>query len=260
MKRNIEPDTQRNTPDPAENEIVQEELVPAEEDRLPESKRNRPVKQFRSTFIGIAARLAAAGFSQEYIAIACGVAERTILEWKNKYPAFRNACDEGKLHAERQLVARGLRAAGGYNIRSRKIKIHKTADGDTETTTEISTKHFPPDAQLLVFFLVNMNRKRGQDDWVQPKTIEVNSKTLNLNNLPANASKALDALAAAFQEEEDQHRKAVESHECENAGEPGEVFSEHTENTGGKRGVSVEATRVSGEGRETTIGVLGPDD
>jgi hypothetical protein len=73
-----------------------------------------PKGKFREDFVPVAARLKAAGFSDDDLAYSFGVTHDTIEKWKKKYPTFKAVCNNGKQMAARYLVAQGLKAAAGY--------------------------------------------------------------------------------------------------------------------------------------------------
>lgn len=120
-------------------------------------------KKFSPALVPVIARLAAAGFTQESIARIIGVTRRTLLLWATERPEVKEALEQGKEVAIKHLVEAGLRSALGMTLVTKTVR--QTERG-TEVKTE--TKTMPPDSHLLLFFLYNLSRQLGKDEWSPP--------------------------------------------------------------------------------------------
>jgi hypothetical protein len=161
------------------------------------------ITRYDPKFTDITARVIAAGFTQADLAWILGVAKTTIIGWCDKYPEFKSAYESGKEHAKRTLVATGLQAACGYNLTSVRTKVTVEGwiedpehpgtllGGKTKTETTTDTTHYPPNANLLIYMLSNIDRQLGGTDWLQKSTGPDNGgKTLILNVGNANTLEA----------------------------------------------------------------------
>jgi len=141
-----------------------------------------PLSKYKPEYTETAARLIGANFSQKSLAYLLGVSEWTIGEWKRKYPEFKEACEDGKRSIKRRLVSNGLLESLGYEYETSKTKVTKDAEGNI-LKTEITTfkNKQPPNHNLLMFILCNLDRQIGDDEWKSKHSIEVDSKTLNVS-------------------------------------------------------------------------------
>lgn len=128
-------------------------------DDEPKKYKVRKRAKFNYKFIQIAARLIAAGHTESDIGYVLGVKKSTVASWKQRYPQFKAACDNGKVMARNYLVSKGLRAAGGYDYSEETFEL-RAVEGEVErqlVCIKRVNKHQKPDGNLLTFFLVNMD-------------------------------------------------------------------------------------------------------
>lgn len=84
------------------------------------------------------------------------VTEKTLNNWKTKYPEFFQSLKKGKDEFDTREVETALRdRATGYSHPDTHISNFK----GKITTTNI-TKHYPPDTTACIFWLCNRNRLR----------------------------------------------------------------------------------------------------
>lgn len=136
--------------------------------------------KFNFDFVEMASRMVAAGMTETDLGYVLGVKPGTIKKWKQRYAEFKEACSSGKEIAKQYLVAKGLRAAFGYDYEEVDQVLTRNKDGELVVTKETrKLKHKAVDKDLLIFFLINM--ARGSGEWKNVKSIEVTEKKQNLN-------------------------------------------------------------------------------
>jgi len=157
--------------------------------------------KFNYDFVELACRLKAAGFSDEDLAYAFGVHHDTIRLWRHRFPEFKKACEDGKKMAVQYLVARGLRAAAGYEYEEANEKYKTVFDPKTGETKQVLVgrsvfkKYQPPDARLLMFMLSNLD----PENWAKSHKIEVDeNRNINIRLQGEVASDQIRRLAGAF--------------------------------------------------------------
>ena len=84
------------------------------------------------------------------IAIFFGVQEKTINNWKHRYPLFLQSIKRGKLQADAEVAEKLFHRACGYSHPDVHISNYQ---GDI-TITEL-TKHYPPDTAAAFIWLKN---------------------------------------------------------------------------------------------------------
>ena len=133
-------------------------------------------------FVKVAARLVASGHTERDLGYVLGVRRCTISKWKQRYPQFAAACENGKAIAKNYLVSSGLKAACGYDYEEEfweKKKTGEDAEGAPIYEMQLvkkTKKHQKPDASLLQFFLINMS-----DEFTNTKNINVTETRRNLD-------------------------------------------------------------------------------
>lgn len=116
----------------------------------------RPTK-YKPEFCHQAREIAKLGAIDAEIATILGVANSTLDLWKNEYPEFSEALNEGKEIADSNVQKSLYHRAVGYSHKA--VKIFQTRDG--ETIEHEYTERYPPDPTSGIFWL--KNRKRA--DW-----------------------------------------------------------------------------------------------
>lgn len=161
--------------------------------------------EFSPHFLETATRLVAAGLTEKDLAYVLGTTHARIKMWKRKNPLFKQACTNGRQVAKTYLIARGLKAAAGYNTDEVNYKIkRKVLDDGTvvEYAAEESHfhKHVKPDSTLLVFMLANISRQlKDEVPWQSQHRIDVSEdKKVTINISGKVASEQIDRLAGAF--------------------------------------------------------------
>jgi len=167
--------------------------------------------RFNYDYIQVAARLIAAGHTESDIGYVLGVKKSTIASWKQRYPQFKAACDNGKKMARNYLVSKGLRAAGGYDYAEETFELRTVKNEDGEDTKELVlikkvNKHQKPDGNLLTFFLVNLD----PENFSHTKNIKIDqtNKTLNLELTGQIESDTIRQFAGKLLEEAEKQDKA----------------------------------------------------
>lgn len=102
--------------------------------------------------------LALLGATETEMAAAFGVCLKTITNWENKHPLFRQAILDGRLAADAQVGQRLFERALGYEHDEDKI-FYDSKEGKSVVVP--TTKRYPPDTTAAIFWLKN----RRPEDW-----------------------------------------------------------------------------------------------
>lgn len=117
--------------------------------------------KYKPEYVDIAEKLKTAGFSNDDIGWALGVyGGGTIRSWMDSHPDFRAAIERGREKTRQRLVAKGIRAASGYDYEEHNEKWVTTNQIDEEGNPvevmkerSVFKKHKPPDTKMLLSFL-----------------------------------------------------------------------------------------------------------
>jgi hypothetical protein len=188
--------------------------------------------KFDYEFVKIAARLVSAGLTESDLGYVLGVKPTTINKWKQRYEEFRLATASGssaKDIAKSHMIATGIRSAMGYDYEEVDIVTEWSPNPEYDISDENSPthrmvekkrttklRHRPPDKDLLLFFLINMDR--GQGNWKNVKSIEIEQKktVTNVNltgQIESTDIRRLAGAAAKIADDQDMisHTKQIDS-------------------------------------------------
>jgi hypothetical protein len=93
------------------------------------------------------------GLTDEQIAENCGIAVRTLYEWKNKHPQIMQALKKGKAWADTEVENALFRRATGYD--------YEETTWEDGKKTKVVKKHVPGDVTAQIYWLKN----RRPDLW-----------------------------------------------------------------------------------------------
>ncbi len=167
--------------------------------------------KYNREFVQVASRMVAAGMTEKELGFFLGVKPATIKKWKQRYDEFALATKNGssaKEIAKSHLVANGLRAAMGYDYEEVDRVMERNSEGELIVKKETrKLKHKPIDKDMLIFFLINMDR--GEGNWKNVKSVEIEQKKQNVNiNLTGEIeASTIKALAGAAIKEADKMEK-----------------------------------------------------
>jgi transcriptional regulator with XRE-family HTH domain len=132
-------------------------------------KRGRP-SRYHDFYLPIIAELAAGkGFTDKELAKKLGVTERTINNWKEKYPDFFQSLKKGKNETDDKVENALLGNALGYEYEEKEYIV---IEGVEKLKTR-KIKHMKPDTTAQIFWLKNRRKKR----WRDTQEIEIHDKT-----------------------------------------------------------------------------------
>ena len=117
--------------------------------------------------------LAAMGATNEEIALAMGVSERTIMRWAKEHESFGKALGEGKGVSDAKVIRSLYERATGYEYEEEKKIIEYDKDGNVKPVKiEKTKKHVPPDVTAQIFWLKN----RQPEKWRDRKELQIGNK------------------------------------------------------------------------------------
>ena len=132
--------------------------------------------KWHPSFIGIAREISKHGLTDEEIAAAFSVTERTITRWKKEHPPFASALKRGKdtpnKKVERSLFERAL----GYSHPDTDIRV---VNGTIVKTPIV--KHYPPDTTAAIYWTKNRDPKRWRD---KTEVVPQNPDGTAMNTVP----------------------------------------------------------------------------
>jgi hypothetical protein len=120
------------------------------------NKGGRPSKYDKIDLVQVE-RLAGLGLIDTEIALVLGICEKTLNNYKEK-TEFLQAIKRGKAIADKEVVRSLYERAIGYNHPEVKVFQH-----NGEIVTHNVTKHYPPDATSMIFWLKNRDPERWRD-------------------------------------------------------------------------------------------------
>lgn len=130
----------------------------------------RPTK-YKEDYATQAQVLCAKGFTDLDMAEAFGVSVRTIDNWKEEHEEFLQSIKSGKALADQRVERSLYERATGYEHPEDKI-----FNNGGEALRVETTKHYPPDATALIFWLKNRKPK----EWREKSEVDHNIKTVNV--------------------------------------------------------------------------------
>ncbi len=130
------------------------------------NKVGRPTK-YSEDYCRQAKEFCLLGATDEQLARFLEVSVDTIYEWKKVYPKFSEAIKVGKDVADAKVAKSLYERACGYSHKQDKIFSNNGEPMIVETT-----KHYPPDATSMIFWLKN----RQKANWRDKQDYEVTGK------------------------------------------------------------------------------------
>lgn len=106
--------------------------------------------------LGLVRDLVLLGMTEKRIARALGVTQDTFITYKRLYPELQQAVDNAKTMADARVIRALYERATGYEHRDTHFASYLG-----QITSEEYTKHYPPDVQAAIAWLVNS----GNVDW-----------------------------------------------------------------------------------------------
>ena len=110
--------------------------------------------------------MARKGFIDKEMCAVLHISEPTLTGWKKKYPEFFTSLNDWKHEANENVVRSLYERACGYEHPEDKIFCH-----NGEIISERVTKHYPPDATSIIFWLKN----REPNKWRDKQEVEVSA-------------------------------------------------------------------------------------
>lgn len=103
--------------------------------------------------------IAMRGLTDSEMAAVFGIKPELIQRWKEFYPDFEKAIEEGRTHADAKVVeALYLKATGYYHPDT---KVHWDKHGDAQTLEVM--KHYPPSDKAIEMWLTNRQKEHWKN-------------------------------------------------------------------------------------------------
>jgi hypothetical protein len=128
---------------------------PASKTKMTKNKGGRPTK-YKTEYAKQAEKLCKLGATDAELATFFDVSEVTLNAWKGKHPEFLKSLRVAKAEADARVERSLYQRAVGYSHPD----VHISSYEGKITLTPI-TKHYPPDATSMIFWLKN----RKSDEW-----------------------------------------------------------------------------------------------
>lgn len=117
-----------------------------------------------------------------------GVAESTLHLWKLKHPEFKEALDRGKMIADANVASRLYQNAMGYSHPDTKVLV---VNGEVQEV-EI-TRHYPPNARSIEYFLNNRQRAKWNRQPTETEEQQESIQKVQIEVVNANQSNSDEA-------------------------------------------------------------------
>lgn len=133
-------------------------------------KMGRPTKYNVNYHPLLVESLARNGFTDKEISEKIGISEKTLNNWKNKYPDFLQSLKRGKEHIVGKLEHALYESALGYEVKEEEGYIDKES-GEYVTKT-VKFKHVAKNVTAQIFALKNLAPERWREKQQIDHTID----------------------------------------------------------------------------------------
>lgn len=121
------------------------------------------------------------------LAVALGVSERTINNWKHKHPDFRRVLSEGKLQADANVAVGLYKRATGYKFMDTDIRTVGVGKGESEIVKTEVEREMHPEPGAAQYWLNN----RQPDRWKARTEVALEVPSLDLETAEARFAKVM---------------------------------------------------------------------
>lgn len=120
------------------------------------------------------------GLTDDQIANNMGIGNRTLYEWKQKYPQISQALKRGKEIVDVEVENALLKRALGYTFTetTKELRENPKTGNEELVVTKVVTKEIAPDTTAQIFWLKN----RRPDLWRDKQNVDIKG-TLNTGQL-----------------------------------------------------------------------------
>jgi hypothetical protein len=146
-------------------------------------KQIHPNKKYHPQCAVTAKILLEQGLKNKDVYKILGISEVTGIEWKKKFPKFKQAFIDGKKNRVKQVKDALIKKALGFTIDSEEIVVVSDGkDMGSHWEKVPIVKYFPPDTASIKFYLKNRwnDEGGGKEKWSDKQELELS----NENNEP----------------------------------------------------------------------------
>lgn len=120
------------------------------------------------------------GLIDAQIAHNMGISERSLVDWKNRFPAISAALKKGKAPVDIEVENALLKKALGYEYEETVTEITEGIDGQQRKHIRRFKRHMPPDVGAMCFWLKNRRPDKWRDKVEAPITADKNAPIFEL--------------------------------------------------------------------------------
>lgn len=146
--------------------------------------------KYHSRLDDVAYRMTLAGATDKELAELFKVSKTTIYAWKEKYPSFCDAIDNGKGLADGNVAFAAYNRAVGYNHTTTKDRVI-----NDEVVKLEEVRHYPAEPQMIKMWLTNRRPKEWREKADVDVTVNLENKTLEeIREHRKNLQRKIDAM------------------------------------------------------------------
>jgi hypothetical protein len=145
---------------------------------LAKKKQIHPNKKYHKQCAVTAKILVENGLINKDVYKTLGISEVTGIDWKKKYPEFKQAFIDGKKNRIKQIKGALIKKALGFSIDSEEVvTLSDGKDMGSHWEKVPVIKYFPPDIAAIKFYLKNRwnDEGAGKEKWSDRQELELSN-------------------------------------------------------------------------------------
>lgn len=158
---------------------------------------NYPPKKYDSHYEKIAKTLIEKGLINKEVYEILGISEVTGIEWKKKYPKFKQAFIEGKKNRVERIKFAAVKSAVGFTIPSEEIVVVSDGkDMGSHWERVPVVKYYPPNPSMIKYYLNNRwkDEGKGKEEWAEKQSLEHSGSIETITPTKEQLKEIIDAI------------------------------------------------------------------